>query len=205
MNEILIELQRQIAELRRDINRLERLMPAKVYTPAWEDINLGAALLSLPAASNPGIDEFVDNTGTDTGIETRAFAIGESVSGAYEIKHSYKQGGTLKPHVHFQIIAAPTGTDYVRFQLIYTIARDGTTLAPVTTIAAEVAVDTQYESYRLDLPDIDGTDVLIGDQFLFGLSRIATIGAPFAGEALIQTTGTHIQQDGLGSRSVGVK
>jgi len=175
--------------------------------PTWRDINLGSALLSRPAASQPDIDEFKDNTGTDTGIETYAFAVGEKVNGSFEIQHDYEEGSDLSPHIHFQGITAPTGTDKVQWQIIYTISRNGNTLSPTTTITGEADVDTQYAFYIASFTDIDGTNIKIGDQFLFQLARIAASvpADEYAGDALISTVGVHYQQDTNGSRQKFVK
>ncbi len=171
----------------------------------WDDINLGSAQLSKPASSHPDIDSFVDNTGTDTGIETYAFGVGEKVHGAFELIHTYKEGTDLKPHVHFQIVDAPSGTDHIRWQIAYTIAKGGAILGATETTEGECAVDTQYENYFCALDDIDGTDLEIGDQFLFTLERIASIDDAFAGDALIQTVGVHHEVDTIGSRQVSTK
>lgn len=173
--------------------------------PVYRDINLGAATLSRPAASQPDIDQFKDNLGADTGVETYAFAPTEKVSGSFEIQHDYKEGTDLNPHIHFQIIDAPTGTDKVKWQLIYTISRNSNTLSPATTITVEQDVDTQYAFYITSFPAIDGSSVQIGDQFLFQLSRVAASADEFAGDALLSTFGLHIQLDTMGSRQLYIK
>jgi len=171
----------------------------------WKDINLGAATLSLPAAANPGIDEFVDENGDDTGIETRAFAVNELVSGSIELQHDYKEGSDITFHVHWQGIAAPSGTDYVKWQLIYTVAKVGETLDAPTTISIETAFDTQYEFVISSATAITGTAFNMGDQFLFQLSRIAAAGDAYAGDALIATAGVHYEVDTVGSRQITTK
>lgn len=171
----------------------------------WKDINLGAARLSTPAVNNPDSVEFKDNTGTDTGIVTYAFAPGERVSGEFEIQHDYKEGTDLYFHVHFQGITAPTGTDKVQWQLTYTIAKNTETLDPVTVLTNECDYDTQYAFELCSFSAIDGTDVTIGDQFLFQIQRIAASADEYAGDALLATVGVHYQNDTLGSRSIATK
>jgi hypothetical protein len=109
-------------------------------------------------------------------------------------------------HVHYQIIAAPTGTDQVQWRLAYVLLRDGVTLTTVTTIdSADTAVDTQYRAYRTDFGAITGTNFKIGDQFMFTLTRVAADGDAFSGDCLIETAGIHYQVDTLGSRSISAK
>jgi hypothetical protein len=174
--------------------------------PVYKDINIAGALLSKPASSAPGTDTFRTSAVTDTGIETYAFAVGEKVHGGFELQHDYKEGTDLTFHVHYQIIAAPTGTDNVQWRLAYVVLRDGVTLTTVTTIdSADCAVDTRYRAYRCDFGDISGTNYKIGDQFMFTLTRVAADGDAFAGDALIGTAGIHYQVDTLGSRTIGTK
>ena len=173
----------------------------------FKDINMGSAQLSKPASSAPGTDEFKDNTGvgTDTGIETLAFAVGEKVSGSFEIQHDYKEGSDITFHVHWQGIDPPTGTDKVKWQLIYCVARDGVVLSTTTTINTETDFDTQWEFARSDFTAITGTNFLIGDQFLFQLSRIAASADSYVGEALLATAGIHYEVDTVGSRTITSK
>ena len=171
----------------------------------WQDINLGAALLTKPAASAPDTDEFKDEGGNDTGIETYAFAPGEKVSGNFEIQHDYKEGSDLVFHIHWQGIAAPTGTDKVKWQLIYTVAKVDATLDAATTITVESDFDTQYEFVRTDFAAIVGTNFNIEDQVLFQISRVNASANEYGGDALIATVGIHYEIDTIGSRQINTK
>lgn len=178
----------------------------------WKDINLGAALLSLPAATQPDEVQVVDEVGANTGIYTWGFDINELVSGVFEMQHDYYEGGDVVFHIHWGGNAAPTGTDYVKWQLTYSIIRDSNTINAPTTIYAETAYDTQYEWVRSDFTTItgstggiDGGNILIGDQFFFYLKRIAADGAAYGGDALVATLGLHYQVDALGSSQMGSK
>lgn len=171
----------------------------------WRDINLAGAIFQQPAADIPDIDEFVDENGSDTGVPTYAFAIGEKVAGSFEMQHDYKEGSDIVFHVHWQGIAAPSGTDYVKWQLSYTLAKDGETLDAMTTISGESAIDTQYEFHRTDLTTISDATIDIGDQFLFVLERVAAAGDAYAGDALTATIGIHYECDTHGSRQIGTK
>jgi len=180
----------------------------------WNDENLGAAFLSKPAASQPDEDNFMDEGGVDTGITTLAFAIGEKASGSFEIPHSYKNGSDFTFHVHWQGITAPAGgTDNVQWRLTYTLQRDDQTLDAVTVIdSSDSAIDAQYKFIRTDIVVIDGStkgnnggNVLMGDQFLFTLERVAATADDYAGDALVATIGIHYEQDTVGSREILTK
>jgi len=172
----------------------------------YKDINIGGYLLTKPSSGAPDVVNFVDEAGTDTLIPTYAFDIGEKVSGGFELQHDYAEGTDFVFHVHFQGIAAPTGTDNVQWRLTYILMRDGETLnAAVTIDSPDTTFDTQYETARTDFTAITGTNFLIGDQFMFTLERVTATGDAYAGDALIGTTGIHYEVDTLGSRQITVK
>lgn len=178
----------------------------------WKDINVGAAQLDPIPAFAPTQDTFDDEAGVDTLIQTLSFGVNDRVSGAFEIQHDYKEGSDISFHVHWQGKTAPSGTDNVRWRLIYTISEDGTTLDATRTIEIETPIDTQYEFYRSVFPTISGSTggpnggpIGIGNQFLFQLRRITATGDAYAGGALIATAGLHYQVDTMGSRQIGVK
>ncbi len=172
----------------------------------WKDINMAGYLLAKPASNFPTVDSFRDEAGVNTTIETYAFAEGKSVHGGFELQHDYKQGTDLVFHIHWQGIAAPSGTDNVQWRINYIVARDGTTLnAAVEIDSPDTAIDTRYKSYRTDFGAITGTDFLIEDQFMFTLTRVASTGDAYAGEALIQTAGIHYRVDTIGSREIDAK
>lgn len=172
---------------------------------AFRDKNIGAATLSGPPGLQPGIVNFVDENGADTGIATIGLAVGEGISGGIEFDHDYKEDSDFVFHIHWQGIAAPTGTDKVQFQLTYTIFRGTTTLNPATIITVETDFDTQYATRRSDFAAISGTDINIEDQFVFTLQRIAASADEYGGEALLATVGVHYELDTVGSRQITTK
>jgi hypothetical protein len=178
--------------------------------PVYKDINLGSAALALPVATQPDEAEFTDELGAGTGIYTWGFAVGEKVSGSFEIQHDYKEATDLYFHVHWQGIAALTAaTDYVRWKLSYTVSRENETLDAKADIYAETAIDVRYDFKRSDFAAITGTNFQVGDQFLFTIERVAaTLGVgpdEYAGDALVATLGVHYQIDTIGSRQISTK
>lgn len=173
-----------------------------VYRPAWKDINIGGMTLNLPVANQPGEAQITDGTGTGTGIYTFGFAIGEGGSASIELQHDYKEGTDVYFHIHWQGIAAVAGgTDNVKWQIVYTIVdEDGDETVPAaTTITKESAYTTRYAVVTSSFAAITGTDLRIGDQIVFKLSRISASADDYAGEALVTTLGLHYQCDGVGS------
>jgi len=181
-------------------------MEATGTAKAYRDINMAGYLLTRPASSAPDVVSFLDESGTDTTIETYGFDVDEKVHGGFELQHDYEEGSDFVFHVHWEGIAAPSGTDNVQWRLTYILMRDGTTLnAAVTIDSPDTAFDTQYESVRTDFAAITGTTFKIGDQFMFTLERVTATGDAYAGDALIATAGIHYQVNTLGSRTISVK
>jgi len=174
--------------------------------PVYKDINMAGALLHGNPTITPDEAQFKDDEGDDTGIYTYAFGIDEGVHGGFELQHDYKETTDLVFHVHWQGIAAPSGTDNVQWRLTYVVARDNVVMADAVTIdSPDTAIDTQYKCCRTDFGAITGTNFKIGDQFMFSLFRVAATGDAYAGDALIETAGIHYQCDTIGSRSITVK
>jgi len=172
----------------------------------WKDINVGAAQLSRPAASQPSEGNFIDEAGADTGITTLAYSIGDKASGSFELQHDYKNGSDLTFHVHWEGIVVPDLIEYVQWRLTYTLMRDGSTLDAVTTFdSPDAGIDLRYKAIRSDFAAITGTNYLIGDQFLFTLERVSATGDDYPGDALVATIGVHYQVDTMGSRQILVK
>ena len=205
MNPDLEHLKRQVTDLNNQIDyyRINRSFAASASQ--WKDANVGSLVLQT-GGTLPGIVEWLDNDGDATGIYSRGFAVNETGSGSIEIPHDYKEGTDLVFHVHWGANDAPSGTDYVKWQVIYSITREETTFPDATTLTVESSYDTRYETKRSDLsPVITGTNIRIGDQVNFSLTRIAAVGDAYAGEALVETIGFHYEANTLGSRTIGAK
>jgi len=171
----------------------------------WDDANVGVFNLRGPSATLPTEVELVDEAAGNTGIYSWGFDPVNHVHGSMEFPHSYKSGTDIVPHVHWYGVAAPTGTDKVKWQLTYTVARGGATLDVATTIVIEIDYSTQYEWMRSDFPAIVGTNFLMGDQFIFRLSRIAASVDEYAGKAITASFGFHFEKDTVGSRGIVTK
>jgi len=197
-------LQKQVQFNDRDIKTsMDRI--AVLEAIQWKDINVGIITFSQPAATIPDVVQFVDEAAADTGIYTYGFAVGEKVSGNFEIQHDYQEGTDLYFHVHFQGSAAPSGVDKIKWQLTYTKGVDGATLDAVTVIVKESDYDTQYAFVDSDFAAITGTAFAIEDQFLFTLERIAASADEYAGDAIVATVGLHYQVDTRGSLAIDAK
>ena len=174
--------------------------------PVYNDANVGVVALR-GGSTNPPVTQWVDNLGANTGLYGLGFAVNDEANGCIEIPHDYKEGSDLSFHIHWGANAAPSGTDYVKWQLSYFIDNENTegTTQPITTIVIETDYDTQYEHKRSDFPSISGDSLKIGNQINFNIKRITATGAAYAGVTIAETIGFHYECDTLGSRSLGAK
>jgi hypothetical protein len=168
----------------------------------FNDANVGSLVL-VSGGTLPGVVEWIDTDAAATGIYTRGFAVNESGSGSIEIPHDYKEGSNITFHVHWGVVDAPTGTDYVKWQLKYFVSDPHIT--STTPIVVEDTAPAQYHKKRTDFAAISGTGILIGYQFNFNIARIAAVGDAFAGEAYVETIGFHYEADTIGSSTIIVK
>jgi len=171
----------------------------------WKDENAKALVFTGPAATRPGTVFHLDSAGNSTSVACLGFAVDDSASGVIEIPHDYAEGTDITLHIHWQGIADPGGTKYVKWQLTYTRTRADVVTPVATVIVVETSIATQYMNKLSSFPAITGTDYKIGDQFGFQLKRIASVGAAYAGEALIDTLGIHYQANTIGSSAMLTK
>ena len=167
----------------------------------WEDVNIGP--LSLGSGNTkPGTVQILGTGGAATGVYTLGFDVNEEVSGIIEVPHCYKEGSDFQFHVHWSGNSAPSGIDYVKWQLEYFIVGENAVIPAAQTITVESAYDTQYERITSSFALIDGTGVGMGSQFGFTLKRIAAAGDAYSGDAVAHTIGIHFEQDTVGSRGI---
>lgn len=170
----------------------------------FEDYNVAALALSGPDVDRPDTVEFLAGTGAaGSGIYGLGFAVGEYVSGAIEVPHAAKSGGTVSAHIHFGINDALTGTDKVRFQLTFASYTTGEVMPTPVVLTSEVDVDTQLEQYVATF-DVSSY-VAPMDQFAFSIERIAATANEYGGDAVALTVGLHCEVDMLGSRQITTK
>ena len=165
----------------------------------WEDINIDLSPLQSGGTA-PGFSTY-------GGIRLRSWATGEEVDGSFEIPHAYKLSSTMTFHIHFLTNSvAPTGTDYVKWEVEYWIVDNGGSVSGgVTTIdTGDIAVTAALTRY-----DANFTTTLshaaLGGQLGFKISRITATGDAYTQEVGSLTAGVHFEMDMTGSRQITTK
>jgi len=169
-------------------------------TTSWGDIIIPAS--GMTRNTEPPTDktflgwvEAPAFSGTGTGL----------LSGSFEMPHDYKEGTTLRPHVHWS--PSDTGTGTVKWLFEYTIANPGDVFASFPKFQAGPSTNgITREHITSELGTIDGTGLKIGCMILFKLCRDgADQNDTYNSDIFLHSLGMHYEQDGDGSRDILTK
>jgi hypothetical protein len=137
---------------------------------AWEDLRFPATAIQLnPATTHPALDTTIPgrtyrNNETDTQIIIA------------QIPHSWAEGTTLKPHLHWQKTANGTGNVVWRLQYVWApigeLNESEVTLTASTTSVSDK--DTANVHALTRLGDIPATGKNVSDMLLMKLSRLGS-------------------------------
>jgi len=166
--------------------------------PTWDDAHAPASALRIPAGLNPptwddaNIGWLFEGTGAGTPDET-IYAI-------FHMPHTYCEGTSITPHLHWQPTTANAGNVY--WQLQYTWLNDGETQAGLTTIFITPAVSgVAWQLQRDDFAAIAKANALAGSTVACVLTRLSTNVADTYNNdnALLKKFDLHHQIDAIGS------
>lgn len=164
--------------------------------PVWDDLRFPPSLVNPGPANAP---DFVQVAGLGT-VYVMAFnsSVTEDVHFVVQMPHSWKEGSTIKPHVHWTNHEGGTGD--VRWVFEYTKAVVGGVFATTQQLAAVDTAEAQYTHQVIGLGDVDMTGDTVSTILLCRVSR----DAGHAGDTLDQDAGLleidiHYQIDGNGS------
>jgi len=198
-------------DLDSDVKNLffENTRNVKVNGGDYDDLPPSPIIGARLGATAPTLATFVG------GVEQYTFdATNDYVIGATEILHAYKEGTDISAHIHWATNGVD-GTDRgVRWSLEYTISNLDTTAPfayafPATvTLTADTLIpaSTADRSHILtSLGTITGTAIKVGAYICWKLSRIASATAAPTADPFGLAVGFHVQQNTLGSYSIGNK
>ena len=168
-------------------------------TPVYNDIIVSASNLK-PGVGTPAFAEFIAPIWALKFLDNAT----NSVYGAFELPHSYKEGTALEVHVHWSPSSNDTGDCVWKFKSVVENMGSAGAFGALPDMTATqagggVPLAHQYASFG----SIPGTDRKIGDIIAFELSR--PTGDAYTGGAFLHSIGVHYQSDTLGSRQMAVK
>ena len=168
----------------------------------WDDM---LALTPAPTQSGGTTPTSID-FGVGSAIRALAFSIGDGINGMVQFSHSYKEGSSVEPHIHWAPIT--TSTDNVKWQLDYywLNINQAASGAPASDTCEQAGSGAAWNSQYVGfLPFITGTGKNISSIFMFKLTRIAATAPEMVGRVALLAFDIHYAKDAIGSRQDNAK
>ena len=170
----------------------------------FEDIVISLSAARVPAANAPTWAGFISN------LNAYTYGLNDFQEFTSEIAHSYKEGSTIKFHVHGATNGLEGVDKTIKFEIEYELVDNQTSGAfgdvytGTTTINGEITIPastTDITAYVVDIgTDVTG-DFLQGSTVKGRVRRIASSGTEPAADPFVIQVGIHIEQDTVGSRT----
>jgi hypothetical protein len=189
----------------------------------WEDLRVPLTSGRQGLTNPPSWSQYRDNGAASVGVYTWAFsdqavaANEEELWFQVQLPHNWKEGTTIKPHIHWGIKTAGAANEFVKWGLEYTWANiDGTigTTTIITSDASSAATATISgdstllinKHYVTDIGDITGTGKTISSMLLCRIFRNSShADDDLAQDAYGFEVDFHHEIDTMGSRQILVK
>jgi len=176
----------------------------ELQTTVWEDLRVAAQNTKInPSKSEPAFVSWKD------GLFQFRFLPGndddESLHFTVQMPHSWKEGTTLYPHIHWSPDTTNTGN--VKWELEYTVIDVNGTFPSSTTITQVDAADGTIDKHQVtSLPTISGSGLNISWVMVCRLTRLGDDGQDtYTGNVFFHEFDIHYEVETLGSRQEFVK
>ena len=169
----------------------------------WEDLRVPVSSVSRLGFSDPDWVNFID------GVYALAFDGGvteEEVFFTVQMPHSWKEGTTITPHIHWS--PGDIGCEgEVVWNLEYTWANIDSVFGETSTAQATDATgSTNLKHLFVDMDTIDGSGKTISSILMCRLYRDPTLGGDtYEEDALLLEIDFHYESDTIGSRQILTK
>lgn len=167
--------------------------------PAWEDLRFPASAVNPPGqVSDPDFD-------TTNGTWLFAASGTEVIFLIAQLPHSYREGTSLKPHVHWYKTTSASGNvmwqlDYKKFPIGEVGDAAFTALTKSTVITGTPDGDTAQEHLITAFSAIDMSGSQISDMLIMKVSRLGGDAADtYGADCALMEFDLHFQQDSFGS------
>ena len=177
----------------------------------WDDLRVSLLTAKLPSSSYPSFAKIADDGAGSTGIYGYSFDDGEYIFITTQIPHSWKEGTTIYPHIHFMTTSDVDPSENFGIGIEYTwtdIDDDMDTNSTLTvTIDVPTGVNSKNKHQFANIPanGIDGTGHTISSVLMVRLFRAAASTDNYADPVIITDFDIHFEKDTAGSRNITVK
>ena len=170
----------------------------------WDDLRVSIASARVPTAAPPNWAQVNDDGAASTGVFAYHFDDGENVFFTVQFPHSYREGSSITPHIHFQTTTDVDPADNFKIGLEYqwvNINDDMPTDTTIITKDISTGVDSLGKHQIGAFDEVSGTGKKISSVMLCRLYRAAADSDNYGGQVIITDFDIHYQKDTHGSRS----
>jgi len=179
----------------------------ELQTGVWEDLRVSVNSVKRLGFSDPGWLKFKANGAGSTGTYTLAFSptIDEEVYFTVQLPHSFKQGTTVRPHVHWAPPDANTGG--ITWGLEYTWVNINGTFGNTTITTANDSTDgVAFKHHLAPFTPLSGVGKNISSMLVCRLFRdVSDVNDTYASDIYLLEFDIHFQINTMGSRQETVK
>lgn len=178
-----------------------------IYSPPyWDDLRVPATATNQGPANRPDFIQWGPSSGIDE-LYAWHFApnIQEDLYFEAQFPHSYKEGTTWQPHVHWSPIDT-NGGDVV-WRLTYRWAAVNDVYTAIAGISVTASADGVTDKHQvIGLPDIPAPGAKISTMLTGRISRIGNDGADtYTSDAVLHEVDFHFQVNTPGSKQPFIK
>jgi len=162
------------------------------------------------AANDPTLTKLADDGAGSTGVWALVFGDGDEVLVTIQMPHSWKEGTTIYPHIHWMATTDVDPADNFDIDFEYWWADIGEDF-PANTTLTNVEISTgantqwQHQASNVTAAGIDGSGHTISSVLLCRIERVAAAGDNYAGGIVIKDFDVHFEKDTVGSRAITSK
>ncbi len=167
----------------------------------WADLNVYPDVKSSSGGTNPTWEVFLNS------VRLWKFQNSAEVFFTVQLPHSYKEGTTIYPHVHWAASVAAASNKQVTWNLEYTWSNHKESFVGTATATGNTCVDYSTLSYSANqhlitpLTSISGSSKGISSVLVCRLYRNATDTYSTTGNVFLIGVDFHYEMDTQGSRS----
>lgn len=183
----------------------------------WEDLRFPATTIGRRGNSDPGWVQVADDGSASVGVWGLGFSdtTDEEVYCAVQLPHSWKEGSSIYPHVHWMPLTATVPSRGVTWALEYSWANIGVidgvgsavTFGNTTTITADDnGVMTASEHRMINFDPITAAGKTLSSMLMCRLYRdVSDANDDYADDAVLLEFDIHFEIDSLGSDTISAK
>jgi hypothetical protein len=176
----------------------------------WDDHRVPLFTARAPAANFPAWAQVTDDGAGSVGVFAYHFADNEYVWVTAQMPHSWKEGSTIYPHIHFETTSDVDPSDNFGVDIEYIwVDTDEDRAATTSSVSRDVptGVNTATQHQLSDIPaiGIDGSGHTISSILLMRIERVAAAADNYADDIIIYDIDLHYEKDTVGSRAILTK